>query len=476
MIEIAILGAALAVLLPIFLRRIHSSIRKHAGKRKELSYPFKLPVNDFELLKIASANQMPQTLLKWAKKYQRDIYTLREFLNGSRAIVVGNADLMRQILSDKDSMKPPKVYARTQMLTNGSNMFESNGERWFHARKAIMAAFSAKHIRRMSEVTSDKLKEFEEKLDANEGQSFDVGKEMINLTLKVICDAAFQYDMSTEEQELFLHGLEVVFRESNKSAIPLRSRFGRFIPAVLESRAAGKNLIALGRKILESYRKLEDPIKGTVIDRIASNALYKDDMERIADILILLVAGHDTTAYSIAWTLLELAKNPKEQDKLRADLEATPVGERLCSKVLHHVIKEGMRLHPVAAVGGARTVNKDILIRHSNDTSNLCIPKGSHLVLSNLMAFRSPKYFENPDEFQPSRWQNPTQASKVAYIPFSLGPRSCVGQSLANAEMKTVLSHLVANFKFKVKDEGSSTFLLTFKPISCMLVAERVQK
>jgi cytochrome P450 len=83
-----------------------------------------------------------------------------------------------------------------------------------------------------------------------------------------------------------------------------------------------------------AYKALKNPIKGTVIDCIVNNPNYKDNRERIADILILLLAGHDTTDYSIAWILLEVAKNQCEQEKLLKDLSAKSMEEPYVSKAL----------------------------------------------------------------------------------------------------------------------------------------------
>jgi len=393
-------------------------------------------------------------------------------------IVLGDAEVMRQILNDKSVSKPYRMYKGFERIHDGgTNMFASNGERWFHSRKAILPAFSPNHICRMTEVTVEKTKEFIAQLDAKEGKSFDVGKEMINSTLKIICDAAFEYDMPASEHAEFLHELELILKEGRNAPIPFRWRFGRFIPAVHRSWDASKRLFALGERILASYRKLEDPTEGTVIDCIVNNPNYKDDKERVADLIILLVAGHDTTAYSLACSFLELAKNPAEQDTIRTALLATAAEERLNSKALSNVIKESMRLNPVAAMGGIRTSSKDIIVNTSNGDSKdstFLIPKSSLMFLALHVVLHNPKYFKDPDEFQPSRWENPSKEATSAHMPFNVGPRACLGQSLAYAEMRSVLSRLNADYEFTVEDEGTSTFSLTYKPINCMLVAKKL--
>lgn len=458
------------ILLSIFL------VARRRREKGEHAMPPRVPINYIQFLKTASAGQLPQSLLKWSRQFGFDVFCVRGI---KTMIIVGDAGVMHKLLIDKSVSKPYRLYKRAERVHDGgTNMFASNGERWFHAHKAILPAFSTKHIRRMTEVTVvEKTNNFIAQLDANEGKSFDVGKEMINLTLKIICDAAFEYDMPAPEQAEFLHDLELIMKENRNAPIPFRWRFGRFIPAVHRSWDASKRLFALGERILASYRKLEDPTEGTVIECIVNDPKYKDDKERIADLIILLAAGHDTTGYSLAWTLLELAKNPAEQDALRTELLATPAEERLNSKALSNVIKESMRLNPVAALGGVRTSSKDIIVNTSNGDSKgstFLIPKGSLMFLTSHLVLHNPKYFKDPDEFQPSRWEFPSKEATSAYMPFLVGPRACLGQGLANAEMRYVLSRLVADYEFTVEDEGTSTFFVTYKPINCMLVAKKL--
>jgi cytochrome P450 len=147
-------------------------------------------------------------------------------------------------------------------------------------------------------------------------------------------------------------------------------------------------------------------------------------------------------------------------------------------RCLHNVIREGMRLRPVAAMGGLRIKNLFKISNHSVDCekardSTKVIPKGSIIMCNLLMVLHIDNYFTDPEEFQPSRWEIPSKAASSAFLPFMTGPRSCLGQSLANAQMRCVLSRLCADYKFTVVNEGSSTFFLTYKPVD-MLLAEKI--
>ncbi len=123
---------------------------------------------------------------------------------------------------------------------------------------------------------------------------------------------------------------------------------------------------------MDNYRKLENPIKDTIIDCIMSNPAYKNDLERAADVTVTLVAGHDTTGYQIAWILRELAKNPKEQQKLRESLVGLQPEGWDKSQVLRNIVKEGVRLYPVGSPGHTRQIQKEIITEEG-----YLLPKGT---------------------------------------------------------------------------------------------------
>ena len=125
-------------------------------------------------------------------------------------------------------------------------------------------------------------------------------------------------------------------------------------------RAAKQVLDFAVNSIIKNYKENTKASKDTVIGRIMNNPCYKDDYERARDLIVFLIAGHDTTGLTIAWTLIELARNPSEIVALRKELKACKSQEewRSCQGV-RNLIKEGMRKHSVGPVHGVRDCNKD---------------------------------------------------------------------------------------------------------------------
>jgi len=194
------------------------------------------------------------------------------------------------------------------------------------------------------------------------------------------------------------------------------------------------------------------------------NQGYKNDNERAADILVLLLAGHDTTAYSVAWILIALAKSPIDQAELRDNLKSVTHDERRNVKMLGYVIKEGLRLHPVAAMGFGRIIDNDIIIKQKGSDLDFKISKGTPVFMPNFSRHRDADYFEDPDVFRPSRWENPCEKAVSAFMPFGLGKRNCIGQSMANAELYSILVLLLSEYHFSIEEEGVSELKITMRP------------
>jgi len=329
------------------------------------------------------------------------------------------------------------------------------------------------HVKRMNEVAIEKVDQWINHRLATfieKDEAFDVGEEMIGIVFSAITETAFQYDMSDEEKKTYTQELAVAFKEFFfKSATnPLRKPLGLFFSERRRAHRAAQWLTSFNLNIIQHYRTLDNPVKDTIIDRIMKNNVYKNDLERAADVGTLVAAGHDTTAYSMAFTLKELAKHPEEMQKLQKSLSEHNSETFDKSFVLRNVVKEAMRLHPVVPQGSTRTLGKDIETKEG-----YMLPKGSIAFLPFILNLRDPKVFKDPDVFNPSRWENATNEMNEAFYPFSSGKQNCVGQSLANAEMHSIVARICSAFDLELVDEGRIEYFATMKPYKSMIKAHR---
>ncbi|GFR13953.1 cytochrome P450 4c3, partial [Trichonephila clavata] len=173
--------------------------------------------------------------------------------------------------------------------------------------------------------------------------------------------------------------------------------------------------------------------------------------------------GHDTTSVGISWSLWLVGLHPWVQDRIHAELddifgddERNITMEDLKNmKYLECVIKESLRLYPSVPAFG-RMIRNDIKIE------NYIVPKGSICLVHTFLLHRDPEFFPNPEKFDPDRFtqDNSVGRNPFAYVPFSAGPRNCIGQRFALMEMKTVLSSILRSYKVRSLDPRDRVLLL----------------
>ena len=172
-----------------------------------------------------------------------------------------------------------------------------NGSEWHKKRKVVAPAFSSRHIKRMNRVALDKTEEWIKNtlLDSTRTtESFDVSTEMIGIVLSALSETAFEYDMSSEEKQLFGDELKLALKEFCVKApvIPLRKYFGWFIPERRRAMAAATKLRQLTKKIMDEHWKKDPSLisNGTIIQIIMeSDHAFPTEEQKVAQLLEFLV-------------------------------------------------------------------------------------------------------------------------------------------------------------------------------------------
>lgn len=259
------------------------------GKRYQGKAPPLAPFGMLNTIRELTSDNMPWFLRKCARVCGTYTFRLSLPIPGIPMFVVtGDAALARAVLTDPLTIKP-KTYEEFQPM-GVSGIFNRNGPFWHVRRKSQAPAFSNHHIKRMNRMAMDCTdKWIEEKLIpwAKEGKSFDVGKEMISVTLDAICKTAFEYEISEQEKKEFTKNCELVFKEffSRSTANPFRKIFGRLLPERHRALRAARSNHDLAMRMVSNYRSNPNPTKGTVIDLIANQSFYKNDLELGADVI-----------------------------------------------------------------------------------------------------------------------------------------------------------------------------------------------
>jgi cytochrome P450 len=310
-------------------------------------------------------------------------------------------------------------------------------------------------------------------------------------TINSIGKIAFGYDISIDEQEKILTSIIKIVDEFGLACEmnPIRkSPLGYFLySAKREATRLVKEMRSFAQTMLELHKSktIDDQKKIVTMNELTSSGTNYEQDDLISDMILLFFAGFDTTGYSIGFTLLELAKNQDVQTKLRDELNSaskdpTAAKKRMSiisSPLLKNVIKETMRLWPVAASGGGRVLSEDMVVT-TKDIEGLeqtmILPKGSLVAMNTFAMQRDKDTFNRPDEWLPDRWDNATEDMKAAYMPFLVGRRSCPGQLLAMSELEVFLSRLLMNYQWSLVKETQPEYSITLKIKGTILQAKKV--
>lgn len=237
-----------------------------------------------------------------------------------------------------------------------------------------------------------------------------------------------------------------LYRDEEDTVLPIRN----FAREACEFALPGSPLAQL--KAMETYSKQ------TMIDGVSKNLLD--------EAITLLFAGQDTSAATLSWTLHLLSLYPNVQERLAKEIqtvtsEANSTSEnsiitrKMISKLpfLDAVIKESMRLYPVAPFVVRRLAGELSIPKEDERERPLVLPAGSVACVWIYSLHRNPKFWNRPNEFLPDRWLDPTMKdigqTNGAYMPFAIGARNCIGQPIAQVVLRTLLARLLLKFEFR---------------------------
>jgi cytochrome P450 len=229
----------------------------------------------------------------------------------------------------------------------------------------------------------------------------------------------------------------------------------------LNKAAGARNIVrSIIRQRMQSGQKFNDLLDMLLEARYEDTGEPMHEDQIIDEILILLIAGHETTANALAWTLYLLAKHPDQLARLKQATTSLSLDECVMSEALNSVIKESMRLYPPAWISDRVSLEDD---RYHQYT----FPKGSIIIIFYYGLHRDPKHWENPTHFKPERFdkKNFDKEKTKAYYPFGAGPRLCIGNNFAMAEMVIFLQAFIHRFDIQYTGIAPSINpLVTLRP------------
>ena len=422
-------------------------------------------------------------LEEWAGRYG-SIYQFR--MASKRVVATTDPALIEQTLRMR-----PEVFRRSSRMDvvlseiGIRGVFNAEGEAWRPQRKLSVAALAQRNLRQLYpsiRTVSERMKMRWER-SATDGEVLDVVDELKQFTVDVTMLIAFGHDANTIEQadDVIQRELEVILPAISRRifavfpiwryvAMPSDRRLNR---AFAKVRDWLDGLLSAARARLKAEpdraNRPSNFIEAMLTSVDEDGKPFSDDVI-MSNLVTMLLAGEDTTAFTLAWAVHQLCDYPQWASELRREADAVVGSENVAVDVdaanrlnrANAVANETMRLRPVAPL---------LVLDAKVDTAlgDLFLPKGTGVAVLPRPPALDQANFVDPLVFRPERWLGDASGphNVSTHLPFGSGPRICPGRSLALLEMKTLLSMLYKNFDVErvgASKDVSELFGFTMSP------------
>ena len=406
------------------------------------------------------------SLLRYLKLFRADILSaqpqrlyrawMAEFRTPFfRSYLLNQPDLVRTVLKDRpeDFPKSGRIGEGLRPLL-GNSVFLTNGETWKRQRRIIDPAFEGGRLKDTFPAMLAAAEAAAARLEGRLGVPVEIEAETSHAAADVIFRTLFSIPIEHQVAAAVFEGFRDYQRAQPILNLAAFLPLPRWVPR-LHRRATRANAARIRALIagLTAARQAEIDA-GTAPDDLATKIMTTADPEtgarfgpeEMADqVAIFFLAGHETSASALAWALYLLALFPDWQARVAA--EAAGVTEWSFAavaglKVSRDVFREALRLYPPVPM----------MVREATRPESFrgrAVPRGAQLVLSPWHLHRHERLWDDPDGFDPARWQtaNGRQCQREAFIPFSAGPRVCTGAGFAMIEGPLLLSMLAGRFR-----------------------------
>jgi cytochrome P450 len=394
----------------------------------------------------------------WGQRaYEEDIVQGRFF--GRSSFILNTPDAIRHVLVDNyENYTRTPVGIRVLRPLVGDGLLIAEGRTWKYQRRTLAPAFTPRAVTPLVPHMIAATDETIAKLQGSCGVPVDLREAMQRMTLEIAGRTMFSFEMGRHgaalrdfvmeygdglAQPRFLDLLLPVGWPSPQdfARARFRKRWTRFVAMLMaERRAAGKNEGAPPRDLFDLMGAARDPESGEA---------FTD--EQLGDqVATMILAGHETTATALFWSLYLLALDPATQEKLAAEVAGVAVDgdlaiERL--KFTRAVVDETMRLYPPAFLIARSAATADTI-------AGLPVRKNDLVLIAPWLLHRHEKLWNEPNAFIPSRFMpGAPPPDRFAYLPFGVGARVCIGAHFALVEATLALAKMIGAFRVEVLDK-----------------------
>ena len=366
-------------------------------------------------------------------------------------------------------------------LVVGEGLLVSESDSWRRQRRRVQPAF---HHRRIAGLASLMVAETERTLSRwsdfsrVQGEPFDVFQAMTDLTLRIISKTLF--GVAADRHFERISGAQCVLDRylDRRTAKFFSLPYWAPTPANLRYRRALANLHGVIHGAIDERERggqRGDDLLSMLLEARDDRTGEGMDKRQLRDeAMTLLFAGHETTAAALSWAWWLLGTHPEAESRVHKELDGVLAGRAPQFEDLPNlsytrmVFQEAMRLYPPAWATSRRSIDDD-------EVGGYCVPAGTTVLISPYVTHRNPRYWEDPEIFDPERFLLERSAGhpEFAYLPFGGGPRKCIGDHFAMTEGVLILTTIAQRYRLLPVPEHpvEPQPLLTLRPKRGIIVS-----
>ncbi|MCZ4353226.1 cytochrome P450 [Roseovarius aestuarii] len=404
-----------------------------------------------------------------------DIATRQPMISGrtgKRWHMVMDPGGIRQVLLEKLDDYPKSIVTKNLLKPAiGDSLFIAEGAHWRWQRRAAAPVFSHRNVMNLAPIMTAAAQRSADRIAAAGPRAVDVAEDMVRTTFDVIADVTFSGDGTFDADAV--HGaIDGYIAEAGKISLFDILGFPDWVPRPgrMMSGAAVKQMKAVADDAVEARRARGPQGVPDLLDLLLEGEdpetkRQMNTAELRDNLLTFIVAGHETTALTLAWSLYLCAFDQRVQDKARRELRDV-LGDRPANgddvsnlPYIRQIADEALRLYPPAAMVSRTALKNDTICGRE-------VRRGDTVILPIYALHRHHQLWGNPDAFHPERFADRKAVERFAYLPFGDGPRICIGASFALQEAVIILATLLNRFRFtpiKGRDPDP-VMILTLRP------------
>ena len=364
-----------------------------------------------------------------------------------RAYLINHPDYIRQVLLDNHRNYSKATFSN-QIFKRviGEGLNTSEGDLWRRQRRMMQPSFHASRLAPMDKIVvlaaQSMLDEWQYCYE--QGQDVDVSREMAALTLNITTRALFGVDLADETREIG----EIVNRAAHYFEKPSD-------PRLIQSVAAfGAVVDRIIHRRRQDFKDGGDLLSSMLLARDDEGGAGMSDIQLRDQVMSLMLAGYETTANALSWTWYLLSQNRWSMDQARREAHDVLQGRLPCYADLENlpyirkVFDESLRIFPPAWILGRCAIGED-------EIGGYYVAPGTVIAICIYTLHRHPAFWNTPEVFDPERFspENSAGRNKFSYIPFSAGPRQCIGNTFGLMEAQLVLACILQRFELHLLPE-----------------------